>query len=204
MNRKKAIAWAAAGAAILIGAAITIRDYRAWQHAEMDKYGQGYADSRADALPLPNLYENQWAGARIRYPEGWVATEERTQTSPLDTFELAAPWEKQIEIAKWGEMMTMSATKTKETLPDTVVAEISRIKKTGKMLRDGEGLQLDTAEEGRILTWEATSSGEPLIYQEAVAKRGNKVYRVKCKTNKSDWGKWEKTWLAIFKSQVLF
>lgn len=190
--------------AVIAGVGITIRDYRQWVHAETDKYGQGYVDTRAPAQELPNLYENKWAGIRIRFPAGWQVVEERQSKFVGDNFENQTAAGEQIEIAKWGDVMAINVEKTNGNLIDIVNAEIGVIKKNGRMLREGEVLQLETAGDGRLLTWETgTALNNETVYQEAIFENGDKTVRIVCKTAKTNWSNWEKTWLEIFKSLVV-
>jgi hypothetical protein len=63
--------WQAAVVLVILGGmAFTIKDYERWRHAEWDNYGHGPGEMKP-AWVLSQLYQNDLAKLRIRYPENW-------------------------------------------------------------------------------------------------------------------------------------
>ena len=58
------------GVLMVAGMVFSVADYRKWRRAELENYGHGPGEIRPK-LVLGELYQNDIAEVRMRYPSGW-------------------------------------------------------------------------------------------------------------------------------------
>jgi hypothetical protein len=201
MSAKKKMICFLAVVLLAVGVGITIKDYVSWRHAEMDNYGHGYGQPEV-AMNLVNLFENQYLGIRIRYPQEWVKTE-KTDFLNTDKFprrDLMLALGKRYEVVRFGDVLTMSVEKVNKGLTDTVNAEVKNLEDQKiSLIREREYVSTDEINLIYV-TWRVGGS----IHQRAMAVEGNRMVVIDGETTENEWKNIEPTVVAMYKSLIIF
>lgn len=189
------------GLLLVIGVGWSVRDYKLWRNAELDKYGHGYGEE-IPPLILGNLYENQFWGVRIRYPGGWIVDE-------ADEFVDLPPKKRQADLLAigqrkpvvWlGKNVKLSVERVKISLVDLANREEGVIKnKQPEMVKEREYIN---TEEVNVIYFTWKEGG--IMHQRAMTSEGDKMIVVDSDTIESEWKSLEPTFREMYKSLVMF
>lgn len=122
------------GMLLVIGTALSIRDYRVWRYEETKNFGHGPGgDVPAVSLPdLVQVYKNDVLQVRLRIPEQWAVKENSlfqiTDPKNPPVLEKLLAFERQIEVARFGDRVILSIVKSKSDLPDFVSKQAGELK----------------------------------------------------------------------------
>ena len=176
------------GFLIVGGMLFAVWDYKKWRQEETNLYGTGkpVETGFSPALELGEIFTDQVARIRVKYPGGW-----KMRSNPELEKRGARLSSKKIEVMEMemgGVKISVNVQETKEDLP--VVAD----RMVGGITRERDYITSATAA-WTILTWEDR--------QVALAKRDNRLYTVEVICEKSAWKQFSKTFEEIYRQIVL-
>ena len=164
------------GALIVGGMMFTVWDWREWKIAETKDYGHGWAENRevAPAQKLEGVYTNKLLKFRLKYPSDWKV-EGMTFSEPGG-----------------GVKMVVTVEEDARDLPtiaDKMAEGVTQAR--GYINTDSASLV--------ILTW----GGPRETKQVAIAKKGDRVYKIEVTCESGAWKSWSATLEQIYRSVVL-
>ncbi len=180
--------WVVVAVILIIGVMFTLWDYKQWRHAELDRFGQGWADVGQAAREITRMYQGDLAEYRMRIPQEWKILQKESENRGL-------------KIVGEGVEITSSVTERAGNLADLVDARVMELKGRGIPLRQEREYINSEKINLTVLTWqEEVAGGRAILHQEAWGMTNEKLVVWNAKYASEEWGKWNKTITAIFAS----
>lgn len=106
---------------LLVGMGLTVWDWREWKRLETERFGQGWADLQAEAMPLTVKYRNQELRIIAKLPMGLTVGEQIK-------FEVGS--DKDIGVTTWDEELPGGRLMIKQRLGKSVGDKIVVVETT--------------------------------------------------------------------------
>lgn len=179
---------------LLIGLALSFRDYRQWHTLEVGRFGQGSAEEAqlSSAKPLGLIYSAYIGNFRIKPPAGWIATENLDLKNMYRGPKLAK--QQLTEVVRFKDpnseaQMVISAKISTDDLITIVNSMAAGITRDRQYLRTND-LSIT------VLTWDKPNQVE----QKALFLTNGNLVMVDATSSVNAWKTWQRTFEASYLS----
>jgi hypothetical protein len=191
--------WVVIGVGILAGVVVTIGDYRTWRYEETKNYGHG-PDVEKATWKLTQIYQNNRAKIRIRYPEGWMA-----ETAGAFRNEQQINWPGDGEVVEFRNKnsgVKVSVRKTEGSLTDWENKFLQAADPAERPYGDRQVINTDKGSY-TILTWQRFAGNDTYVKQTGLAKKGELLVVVEMESSLFDFKIDEVNFREMMKSLVM-